>query len=121
MSWGNWLLDKTVGVAWEAATGTVNPWKLDAINRERAAAIARASGVGVGGKTVQPSSEVVTQRQAAAKQEAENYLRSRGEHPEQVDWGLGIAKLRSGIILVLAVAVGVFFVLEFGKAYLSRR
>jgi len=110
-------MDKTVGVLWEAGTGTVNPWKLEDLNQARDADIARASGVGVGGKTVQASGEVVAQRQVAAKQEVENHLKAQGQHPDQA----GFEKLRSGIILVLAVGLGAYFLFEVGKAYLSRR
>ena len=121
MSAYNWVMDKTVGAWWDVLTKTVNPWKLDDLNRERNAAIAQASGVGVGGQTVQASAEVVAQRQAAAKQEVESHLKAQGQHPDQADWDAGLAKLRSGIILVLAVGLGAYFLFEVGKAYISRR
>jgi hypothetical protein len=112
-------MDKTVGVLWEAGSGTVNPWKLADINSAQDTDIARASNVT--GKPVVTSAEVVTRKQEASKQEIENHLRSQGAHPDQADWGLSLEKARSGIILVLAVGLGVYFLFEFGKAYLSRR
>jgi hypothetical protein len=114
-------MDKTVGAWWDVLTKTVNPWKLEDLHAEQTADIARASGVGVGGKTVQASGEVVAQRQAAATAEVDAHLKAQGQHPDQADWDAGLAKLRSGIILVLAVGLGAYFLFELGKAYLSRR
>jgi len=114
-------MDKTVGAWWDVLTKTVNPWKLDDIQAAQKADIAQASGVGVGGQTVRASAEVVAQRQAASKKEIEDHLKSQNQHPEQADWDAGLAKLRSGIILVLAVGLGAYLLFEVGKAYLSRR
>jgi len=121
MSVYNWVMDKTVGAWWDVLTKTVNPWKLDDIKTDLQRSIGQASGVGVGGKTVQASAEVVAQRQDAAKQEVENHLTAQGQHPDQADWDAGFEKLRSGIILVLVVGLGAYFLFEVGKAYLSRR
>ena len=121
MSAYNWVMDKTIGGWWDVLTNTVNPWKLADIQAAQKADIARASGVGVGGKTVQASAEVVAQRQAASQKEIDNHLKAQGQHPEQADWDAGLAKLRSGIILVLAMGLGAYLVIELGKAYLSRR
>jgi hypothetical protein len=114
-------MDKTVGAWWDVLTKTVNPWKLEDLKSDLDSSLALASGVGVGGKTVQASAEVVAQRQEAAKAEVESHLKAQGQHPDQADWDAGLAKLRSGIILVLAVGLGAYLLVELGKAYLSRR
>jgi hypothetical protein len=125
---GYWLADKTLGTAWEAFSGTVNPAKLELINRQLDRDIARASGLGVEGKTVASSAAVVAQKQAAAKAEVAGYLRSQGQHPDQagllLPGGINLDsanKVVSAVILIAAVGLGAYFLLEVGKAYLSRR
>lgn len=126
----DWLLsvaDKTIGKVWEGSTGTLNPAKLELVQREAERGIALASGVGVGGKTIVASQPVVAQRQAAAKQEIESYLLSQNQHPAQAGirvFGVNldsVEKLQAAVVLVLALGLGAYFVFEVGRAYLSRR
>ena len=119
MSVKNWILDKTVGGWWDILTDTVNPWKLADIKAQTDADIARASNVV--GKPVVASAKAVADRQKAAKAEVEGYLKSQGQHPDQANWDTALDRLRTGIILVAAVGLGVYILVQFGKAYLSRR
>lgn len=126
------LWDTIKANTWDVAVynlaGYVGPSQLKIQQEQIAADIARASGVGVGGKTVQASPEVVRARQAAAQREVDQHLKSQDAHPSQVSLRLpgglkvdSLEKLRSVLVLVAALGVGAFFLVEFAKAYVSRR
>jgi hypothetical protein len=110
-----------------ALRGEVGPTELGVLNAERDKAIERASGVGVGGKTVVASKEVVTQRKVAAKREVEGYLKSIDAYPSDLLKGIADplqwlrSNWKSAAILTLSIGLGAYFLVEIGKAYVSRR
>ena len=119
----NWILDKTVG-AWQeilADKPILNKWGQALIDEQREEDIERASGVGVGGKTVVASKPVVAQRVVAAKAEVDSYLLSQGQHWTQAEYAGVADKLRSALVLVAALGLGAYLLVEIGKAYVSRR
>lgn len=122
-----WIADKFVTPLWGLFTGTVSPTKLEIVKRQSYSETAQASGVGVGGKTVVTSKGEVKRRQEATTQAMDSYLRSQGTHPDQAELriaGVNIDswdKVRSLVIGIVAVGIGAYFLVEIGKAYVSRR
>lgn len=76
MSWTDTILSNTVGVAYRAYTGNVDPWTLQGIKDDTSAAIATASG-----PDADPGAVAVAQAQANANIDAN--LISQNAHPSQ--------------------------------------
>lgn len=86
MSWTDTILSNTVGVAFRAISGNVDPWTLAQQKEDTAAATAQAMG---------PDADpgAVAAAQAKAQQQQETYLRSIDAHPDQAGVrlpGLGV-------------------------------
>jgi len=121
MAWYDGVLSNTVGVAWRAASGTVDPWTLQQIKDQTASDIAQASG-----PDADPATLAADQAQAAA--EIDQNLTSEGTHPSQAGLnlpGLGVvgsgeflAKLEK-IVYGLIIVGAVGGVLYFGAKYKS--
>ena len=76
MSWTDTILSNTIGVAYRAYTGNVDPWTLQQTKDDTAAAIATASG-----PDADPGDVAIAQAQANA--DIDNNLLSEGAHPSQ--------------------------------------
>jgi hypothetical protein len=76
MSWYDSILGNTVGVAWSAVSGTVDPWTLQAQKDEVNAQIAQASG-----PNADPAQVAINQ--AETERLMELNLRQEGAHPSQ--------------------------------------
>src|SRR5262245_19332780 len=76
MSFADSILSNTVGVAWRAVSGTVDPWTLNNQKEDTAADIAKASG-----PDADPGAVAAAQAQAASNMDS--VLRQQGAHPDQ--------------------------------------
>lgn len=119
----DWVADKTYGAWFDYLSDkpTLNEFGQNLLDAQRKRDVERASGVGVGGQTIVASKEVVAERVASAKKEVNSYLLSQGQHWTQATFEGAGDKLLSTVILIAAVALGVYFVAQIGKAYVSRR
>ena len=114
MSWYDSVLANTVGVAYRAVSGNVDPWTLQVIKDDSAAGIAQALG---------PDADPVTvaAAQNQASNEVDKFLTETDSHPDQAGVrlpGLGVIgspeflqrleKLVYGTIAVGAV-IGLFY------------
>ncbi len=97
MSWTDTILSNTVGVAFRAATGNVDPWTLQQQKDDIAAATKQALG-----PNADPAD--VAQKTAAAQSEVDVFLKSTDSHPEPK-----IQKLVDGILIVAAVGSVIYF------------
>lgn len=123
---GDYVAYAVTAPVWYAATDAPHPLEVEWAKQEERKAIARASGVGVGGKTVVASAAEVKRRQVQAEKEIDAALRSTGQHPDDVTKPLldlinDPGKLRSTVILVAAVGIGVYMLTEIAKSFVSRR
>lgn len=122
---GAW--DWVVANTWDrlyynALGGVVGPTQNQLATEDRDLAIARASGVGVGGKTVVASPEIVKQRQAEATSQVDWVLKQAGAHPSQFDvGGVGLDTLWPKLVAAASIGLGVYFVTQVVKAFVSRR
>ena len=114
MSFVDSILSNTVGVAWRAASGTVDPWTLQGIKDSTNADIAQASG-----PDADPAQVAINQAQTGSL--IDSNLIQEGAHPSQFGVnipGLGMIgsadflanaeKIVYGLIFAGAV-VGVFY------------
>ena len=114
MSWYDTVLSNTVGVAFRAYSGNVDPWTLQVQKDQIGANTKQALGP--------DATDVdVAAAQAHAKAEVDNYLTSIDAHPDQAGIrlpGLGVigtpeflAKLEKVVygVIVLGSAVGLFY------------
>lgn len=125
MGLGDTLLSDTVGVAWRAATGTVDPWTKNEIV-DQAAADYQQAGMSPDQATAQAQQDVTTTLEtfklgdAAAKNIG--YLGDpnfTGADPSQAKEGItqslhaagSIVKTGSGVILAIAAAAAIGYVL----------
>ena len=76
------ILSNTVGVAYRATTGNVDPWTVDQQKQDVAAAVAQASG-----PNADPAQVAIAQAQAQAEIDAE--LMSAHAHPDQSGLRIG--------------------------------
>ena len=118
MSWYDSVLSNTVGVAFRAVTGNVDPWTLQAQKDQLAADTVQALGPDA-------TDADIAIAQAKAQSETDSYLKSIDAHPDQAGVrlpGLGVigtpeflAKLEKLVYGVIAVGAVV------GLFYFSRR
>lgn len=111
MSFLDSVLSNTVGVAFRAYSGNVDPWTLQAQKDDIAAATKQALG-----PDADPA--LVAQKTAAAQAEVDVFLRNTDAHPDQVSLrlpGVGvldlpkIQKLVNGALVVIAVGSVIYF------------
>src|SRR5258707_11743750 len=111
MSWTDTILSNTVGVAFRAATGNVDPWTLQQQKDDIAAATKQALGPNA-------DPDLVAQKTAAAQSEVDVFLKSTDSHPDQATLRLPIIgvldlpkiqKLVDGILIVAAVGSVIYF------------
>lgn len=115
------VLSDTVGVAFRAVTGNVDPWTLQNIKDDTAAQIAQASG-----PDADPADVAVAQAQANA--DIDSNLLSQDAHPSQAGVrlpGLGVVGSPEFLARVEKIVYGLIFVgavggvLYFGAKYKS--
>jgi len=114
MSWYDTVLSNTVGVAFRAATGNVDPWTLQAQKDQIAADTKQALGPDA------TDAEIAT-AQVKAQTEVDSYLRKNDAHPDQAGVrlpGLGVigtpeflAHLEKVVYVLIAIGgiAGVFY------------
>lgn len=114
MSWADSILSNTVGVAFRAVTGNVDPWTLQQQKDEIAANTAQALGPTA-------SDAQIAAATASAQTEVDSYLTSVDAHPDQAGVrlpGLGVigtpeflARLEKVVYGLIAVGsiIGVFY------------
>lgn len=123
MAWYDGILSNTVGVAFRAVTGNVDPWTLQQIKDQNAADIEQAAG-----PDADPAYVAAQQAQAANAIEAD--LIANDAHPSQAGVripGLGIVgsadflanleKLVYGAIAAMAIGGAVYFGLQYKKYF----
>ncbi len=121
MSWYDTVLSKTVGVVYRAASGNVDPWTLQNIKEDAAAANVQALG-----PDATDAEKAIAQAQAS--QAVDSYLMSVDAHPDQAGIrlpGLGVIgspdflvkleKLVYGVIAVGAVVRLFYFSRRYGS------
>jgi hypothetical protein len=121
MGWIDSVLSNTVGVAFRAVTGSVDPWTLQQIKDDTAAQIAQAAG-----PDADPAD--VAAAQAAASSAIDSNLLSQHAHPSQAGVripGLGVVgsadflvrveHLVYGAIAVLGIGGALYFALKYRK------
>jgi hypothetical protein len=109
------VLSNTVGVAFRAVSGNVDPWTLQQQKDDAAAAAKQALGPNA-------TPEAIAQAQAAAESEIDVFLKTTDSHPDQAGLrlpGLGVVgsseflqkleKIVNVSIAVLAVGTVVYF------------
>jgi len=105
------VLSNTVGVAFRAYSGNVDPWTLQVQKDEIAAATTKALGPDA-------DPDVVAQKIAAAQTEVDVFLKSTDSHPDQAGLRLPIIgvldlpkikTLVDGALVVLAVGALLYF------------
>ncbi len=107
------LLSNTVGVAFRAYTGNVDPWTLQQQKDDAAAAIKQALGPGA-------TPEEIAAAQSQVESEIDTTLKRADAHPDQANLGprlpiIGvldlpkIQKLVDGALIVLAVGAVLYF------------
>ena len=115
------VLSDTVGVAFRAVTGNVDPWTLQNIKDDTAAQIAQASG-----PDADPADVAAAQAQANA--DIDSNLLSQDAHPSQAGVrlpGLGVVGSAEFLARVEKIVYGLIFVgavggvLYFGAKYKS--
>src|SRR5258708_5572379 len=103
MSWTDTILSNTVGVAFRAYSGNVDPWTLQEQKDDIAAATTKALG-----PDADPAD--VAQKIAAAQAEVDVFLKSTDSHPDQAGLRLPIIgvldlpKIKTLVDSVLIVA-----------------
>ena len=128
MSFIDSVLSNTVGVAFRAYTGNVDPWTLANIKEDTAAQIAQASG-----PDADPAQ--VAAAQAQANSDIDSNLYSQDAHPDQAGLGprlpgLGVVgsaeflqkveKIVYALIFVGAAGAVIYFGRKYKKLFLSR-
>jgi hypothetical protein len=117
MSWTDTVLSNTVGVAFRAATGNVDPWTLQSQKDDIAAQTTQALG-----PDADPA--VVAQQIAAAQSQVDVFLKSTDAHPDQatlrlpIIGALDLPKIKSlvdGVLIVAAVGAVIYFGLLYHK------
>jgi hypothetical protein len=119
----NSILSNTVGVAFRAYSGNVDPWTLQNIKDDTAAQIAQASG-----PDADPAQ--VAAAQAQANSDIDSNLYEQDAHPDQAGLrlpGLGVVgsadflqkaeKLVYGLIAVGAVGAVIYFGAKYRKLF----
>jgi hypothetical protein len=127
VSWTDTILSNTVGVVYRAASGTVDPWTLQAQKDQTAADILQASG-----PNADPAQVAIAVAQANSSIDAN--LLSQGAHPDQAGVripGLGnlgsaeflakAEKIVYGLIVVGVVFGGVYFYSQFYRPIFKKR
>jgi len=119
MSWYDSVLSNTVGAAYRAVSGNVDPWTLQQQKDQIAVDTARALGPNADAATV-------AARTAQAQAEVDNFLRSTDSHPDQAGVripGLGVMgspefllKLEKVVYVVVGVG-GIAGVIYFAVKY----
>lgn len=125
MSLSDTILSHTVGIAFRAVTGNVDPWTLNEIKADTAAGIAQASG-----PDADPATVAVAQAQASAS--IDSNLIAQDAHPSQAGVRLPyfgvvgsaefLKKLEHVVYATLAVAaVGsvAYFALKYKNTFKS--
>jgi hypothetical protein len=106
MSFLDSVLSNTVGVAWRAASGTVDPWTLQNIKDSTNADIAQASG-----PDADPAQVAINQAQAGLQIDSD--LTANNAHPDQAGINIpGLGNIGSPDFLVKAekIVYGLIFV-----------
>jgi hypothetical protein len=123
MAWYDGVLSNTVGVAFRAVTGNVDPWTLQQIKDDTAAGIVQASG-----SDGDPAAIAAAQAQANSAIDAN--LLSEDAHPSQAGVrlpGLGVVgsadflkkleRIVYGIIFVAGIGGAVYFGYKYRKTF----
>ena len=119
MSWSDWVLSKTVGTAFSAFSGNVDPWTLAQQKEDVAAATAQALGPDADPATVAIET-------AKTQQLMDSHLRTIDAHPDQAGIrlpGLGVVgtpeflkkveHLVYAILAIAAVGTAGYFALKY--------